>query len=361
LFKRFVSFVAASQHNSAVATRPGAAEAKQSAARERYVPGTPLPPPEEPEKAEVFTMGSLRSGCLGNGISADSQPDADPLSAHCCHSTPGTIPELRGRAIVRLSLGACHGAALDTAGRLWSWGRNDSGQLGNGDYAPLWRPTLLKGYGEFWAEVSCGEEHTLAIGFDNNVYAWGSNRNGQLSFPSGSAAGGGNGSAGATEAQQATATASGGEWNAPCPAPKLVTSLFRKGVTRVRAGRHHSVCLTEDGDAWTTRILDGAAVKQSGVQAVRFYKLQPSLSLVDVVATPLDTNLAVDAQGVLHRWEHNVLESDEASSTRDNALETRRVAQIDAGLEHVAVLASITRRWRKEASDNHKQQRLAGE
>ena len=56
-------------------------------------------------------------------------------------------------------------------------GRNLLGQLGNGDMsAGQWKPALIKDYGEFFAEVACGENHTGAVGFDGNVYMWGSNR-----------------------------------------------------------------------------------------------------------------------------------------------------------------------------------------
>jgi alpha-tubulin suppressor-like RCC1 family protein len=343
LFKKTVALVAASRSNSAVVTRPSSSTPSSSSSSDTNNSKSAAAPAagaaarelqaleeHERERSEVFTMGSLRAGNLGSGEAADCQPKADPYGPHCCRATPGVVPELRGKDVVRLSLGAEHAAAIDGAGRLWTWGKNASGCLGNGNFTSLWRPTLIAGYGEFFAEVSCGEAHTLAIGFDNNVYAWGSNRNGQLGFQS-------------SNSSSSSTNASSSEWNAPCPAPKLVMSLYRKGVTKVRAGRHHSACVTEEGDGWSTWIVDTV----SALDKVRFHKLKPKLPLVDVVCTPLDTNVAIDAQGLVHAWEHNHFEE----PRREHALETRRLTHIDAGLEHIAIVGTINKRWRTDAME----------
>jgi len=263
------------------------------------------------ENGEVFTMGSVESGSLGVGDPAQSREAIHPL--------PVELMELRDKNIHRLSLGGAHGAALDTQGQLWTWGRNMNGEAGNGDFTSVWRPKLIKGYGEWWAELSCGEEHVAAIGFDGNTYLWGSNKNGQLGF------------------------VSTPEWNSPQPTPKVAPSLLRKGIVRVSAGRHHTAVVGEEGEAFCTLVIDEA---RQSTEKCKFHRLKPTLlNFVDVVATPIDHVVAVDSKGVLRIWEPNQT----ADPKRDDTLETRTLNQIAVGLEHMAIVGTISKRWRKEA------------
>ena len=142
LFKRTAVFIAAYEKTSALVTSDG----------------------------ELFTWGSIVTGALGHGNPNNEDPTVLPLNT----TLPTIVPELK--RVQKVSLGGHHGAALDTAGRLYTWGRNDSGALGNGDFKSKFRPSLIQNYGEFFSDVACGELHTVAIGFDNNVYTWGSNR-----------------------------------------------------------------------------------------------------------------------------------------------------------------------------------------
>lgn len=118
----------------------------------------------------VYTMGDVVGGSLGHGDPNTSDPAAQIVS------TPTLIAELRDKSIHRVSLGGSHGAALDAHGELYTWGRNEYGALGDGTFNDKLRPTPVPTYGEFWSDVVCGESHTGAIGFDNNVYMFGSNR-----------------------------------------------------------------------------------------------------------------------------------------------------------------------------------------
>ena len=65
---------------------------------------------------------------------------------------------------------------------LQGWGDNAYGELGNGTKVNAAVPkavTLPSGVTGFTA-VAAGGEHTLAIGSDGNLYAWGDNSHGQL-------------------------------------------------------------------------------------------------------------------------------------------------------------------------------------
>jgi len=75
-----------------------------------------------------------------------------------------------------------HSMAIREDGSLWAWGNNGEGQLGDGTNGfENYRSTLVQvGTDNDWLSISAGERHTVAIKADGSLWAWGSNRNGQL-------------------------------------------------------------------------------------------------------------------------------------------------------------------------------------
>lgn len=73
--------------------------------------------------------------------------------------------------------GAC--VAVKTDGSLWTWGPNDTGQLGQGDETDRSSPTQVGGL-LTWAKVSGGTRAGAAIKTDDSLWIWGNNGNGQL-------------------------------------------------------------------------------------------------------------------------------------------------------------------------------------
>lgn len=121
----------------------------------------------------------------------------------------------------------------------------------------------------------------------------------------------------------------------------MVMSLFRKGVSKLSASRHHTVALTEEGEAYTTIIID----HNKFVDKCKFHRIKPNLHLKDIVATPIDNNIAIDLQGNTYIWEPNTLDDPRI----DDTLETRQLHELSAGLEHIAVIGTINKKWRTEA------------
>jgi alpha-tubulin suppressor-like RCC1 family protein len=79
------------------------------------------------------------------------------------------------------SAGANHAAAIAPDHSLWTWGGNNYGQLGNGNKS--WNPTAFPqriGAERGWKMVRAGENFTLAIASDNRLWSWGRNNYGQL-------------------------------------------------------------------------------------------------------------------------------------------------------------------------------------
>lgn len=69
--------------------------------------------------------------------------------------------------------------AIKTTGTLWAWGGNGNGQLGDGTLIQKTTPVQI-GSDTNWASVSCGERHTIAIKTTGTLWGWGRNSSGQV-------------------------------------------------------------------------------------------------------------------------------------------------------------------------------------
>lgn len=88
----------------------------------------------------------------------------------------------RSAMLSLVSLGADHGAAL-SANRLYTWGSNASGELGQGDTVERHEPTLVPVDIQFVSVASGGsdeEDFTCALDEVGAAYCWGANTRGQL-------------------------------------------------------------------------------------------------------------------------------------------------------------------------------------
>ncbi|MCL2202030.1 MAG: hypothetical protein FWB75_08690, partial [Oscillospiraceae bacterium] len=77
-----------------------------------------------------------------------------------------------------------HAVALRSDGSMWSWGNNSRGLLGDGSFFAALAPRQISAVGSTWRQVSAGGEHTLAIRSDGTLWSWGSNESGQLGIGS---------------------------------------------------------------------------------------------------------------------------------------------------------------------------------
>jgi alpha-tubulin suppressor-like RCC1 family protein len=76
--------------------------------------------------------------------------------------------------------GAYHIAAIKTDGTLWTWGYNNYGQLGNNTATPKSSPVQTISGGTNWKQVAGGVYQTAAIKTDGTLWSWGRNDYGQL-------------------------------------------------------------------------------------------------------------------------------------------------------------------------------------
>jgi regulator of chromosome condensation (RCC1) repeat-containing protein len=95
----------------------------------------------------VWTWGGNGHGALGYPTPAGDSP------------TPRQVPGLSG--VRQVAAGEDFTVALRSGGEVWTWGRNDAGQLGDGTRTDRATPARnLAGYGV--TQVSAGRFYALA-------------------------------------------------------------------------------------------------------------------------------------------------------------------------------------------------------
>ncbi|HEX8359233.1 MAG TPA: Ig-like domain-containing protein [Longimicrobium sp.] len=80
----------------------------------------------------------------------------------------------------RVSVGGKHSCAIATTRRMYCWGTDAAGQLGNGMSAGRATAPTLTAEELVFREVSAGSEHTCAVTTLQRVNCWGANPSGQL-------------------------------------------------------------------------------------------------------------------------------------------------------------------------------------
>jgi len=116
---------------------------------------------------ELWTWGLNYSGQLGDNTTTQ-------------RNTPITT-FAGGTNWKQVAGGNYHTTAIKTDGTLWTWGRNDYGQLGNNTTISRSTPVTTFTGGTNWKQVSCGNGYTTAaIKTDGTLWTWGYNYDGQL-------------------------------------------------------------------------------------------------------------------------------------------------------------------------------------
>lgn len=116
----------------------------------------------------VWTWGGNNEGQLGDGTTTKRTKAVQVLTS----GGPLT-------GIVGIAAGSYHTVAVKNDGTVWAWGRNSTGQLGNGTTLPQSFAIQVPLAGSAIA-VTAGDGHTLALMSDNTLRAWGGNAFGQL-------------------------------------------------------------------------------------------------------------------------------------------------------------------------------------
>ncbi|MCN9240191.1 Ig-like domain repeat protein [Streptomyces sp. RY43-2] len=216
----------------------------------------------------VFAWGANFWGQLGNGTNTDT-------------STPVEVHLPAGTRATAISVGFDHSLALTSDGRVLAWGLNDRGQVGDGTTTNTNTPVEVHlPAGVQVTAIAGGGYHSLALTSDGRIFGWGLNTEGEL----------GDG----TFTTRLTP----------------VETLLPAGVqiTAIAGGGQHSLALTSDGRvlAWGLNINgalgDGTTVNSSTPVEV----LLPAGTRVTAVTGGSYHSLAVTSDGRILGWGYNI-------------------------------------------------------
>jgi alpha-tubulin suppressor-like RCC1 family protein len=97
------------------------------------------------------------------------------------HASRGQVLLPAGVVPVAVAAGDAHSLALAADGSLYAWGDNHYGQLGDGSTVNRSTPVrVVLPAGVTAVAMAAGYDHSLALGSDGQLYGWGSNASGQL-------------------------------------------------------------------------------------------------------------------------------------------------------------------------------------
>ncbi len=82
--------------------------------------------------------------------------------------------------IITVSGGTYHSMAVTESGKLYCWGYNVNSQLGDGTIVTRTTPTRIAISDEIVESIVAGHSHSIAISTDGKIFTWGSNGYGQL-------------------------------------------------------------------------------------------------------------------------------------------------------------------------------------
>uniref|UniRef100_A0A7N9DAD0 HECT and RLD domain containing E3 ubiquitin protein ligase 5 n=1 Tax=Macaca fascicularis TaxID=9541 RepID=A0A7N9DAD0_MACFA len=156
---------------------------------------------------ELFAWGQNLHGQLGVGRKFPST------------TTPQIVEHLAGVPLAQISAGEAHSMALSMSGNIYSWGKNEFGQLGLGHTESKDSPSLIEALDNQKVEVlACGGSHSALLTQDGLLFTFGAGKHGQLGHNS-------------TQNELR-----------PC----LVAELVGNRVTQIACGRWHTLAYVSD-------------------------------------------------------------------------------------------------------------------
>jgi alpha-tubulin suppressor-like RCC1 family protein len=215
----------------------------------------------------LYAWGWNIAGQLGDGTTTDrDSPEAITLAA-------GVTP-------TAIAAGYYHSLAIGSDGNLYAWGWNGAGQLGDGTTTEHNSPEAITlAAGVTPTAIATGDYHSLAIGSDGNLYAWGDNQYGEL----------------------------GDGTTTDRYSPEAITLAAGVTPTAIAAGYDFSLAIGSDGNlyAWGVNIDgelgDGTTTDRDTPEAIT---LSAGVTATAIAAGNSDS-LAIGSDGKLYAWGYN--------------------------------------------------------
>ena len=196
--------------------------------------------------------------------------------------TYSTVPRMvsmpEGVKFIQVSAGYMFSMALDSQGRVWTWGNANYGKLGRSPDAanPANRPGMVTmPTGVTFTSISAGQNFAMALDQNGEVWTWGPAWGNQLARPN----------------------SSSNPSDIPGKAQLPADTVF----TAISAGRNYSMALTADGTVWTWADTYGDWIGHTGTAPAA---VDTNLKFTDISAGG-DHSMAVDTGGTLQTWGSN--------------------------------------------------------
>ncbi|MGQ0829238.1 MAG: RCC1 domain-containing protein [Bacteroidota bacterium] len=258
---------------------------------------------------EVWAWGYNAFGQLGDGNNGNS-------------NLPVKVSNGSGNltGIVAVSAGDDHSLALDNLGRVWSWGRNANGQLGDGTSSDNNFAVLISTLTNV-AAITAGDATSMALRCDGTVWLWGSNEYGQL----------GDGTT----------------------IDKFIPTQEANGFTNIKAiafGGLHSLILNNTGTVYTCGNNFSGQLGNSLVTSLIFSQAVNVPTNIVAIAGGFYHSLAIDNTGVVKAWGSNnygQLGNNSLVSTNTAVTVTglTGIVSISAGQDHSLALKNDGTAW----------------
>ena len=187
----------------------------------------------------VTTWGVNDRGQTGHSL-------AEPRTENAKQLVIGKNSDMLSNPITEIDAGFDHTLALGKDGRVWAWGGNASGQLGDGTTKDRNTPEVVPNLAGI-VTIAAGDGFSLAVDSAGVAYAWGNNVLGQL----------GDGTR-------------VGKWE-PVPVSRI------DAVQGVEAGGAHAMAVRADGGLWTWGTNDVGQMGEGAVTNLVPIPLGPSL------------------------------------------------------------------------------------
>ena len=234
-------------------------------------------------EGRLFTWGSNEYFQLGEDTQIDKSLPLDVTSQFNLTA---------GEMIIQVSLGFRHSSALTSEGRIFTWGSDKFGQLGDGTATRIYRPLEITSKfslneSETITKLSLGGNHSSLLTSEGRIFIWGSNEDGQL----------GDG----TQLNQSI--------------PKEITSQFElnesETIIQVFLGGNHSSLFTSEGRIFTWgdnhyyQLGDSTQVNKSIPQEITSqFNLNESETIIQI-SLGNDHSSLFTSEGRIFTWGHN--------------------------------------------------------